>query len=54
MTVEYRIVSPGRTTGSEIIIENGIAPGEIVVTDGQFRLANGSKVKVVEQDKKAE
>ncbi|MFZ2447737.1 MAG: efflux RND transporter periplasmic adaptor subunit [Syntrophobacteraceae bacterium] len=54
LTVEYRIVSLGRTTGSEIIIENGIAPGEIVVTDGQFRLANGSKVKVVEQGKKAE
>jgi multidrug efflux system membrane fusion protein len=53
-TVEYRVVSPGGTIGTEIIIEKGIAPGETVVTDGQFRLANGSKVKVVEQGKQAE
>ncbi|MEN6437758.1 MAG: efflux RND transporter periplasmic adaptor subunit, partial [Syntrophobacter sp.] len=49
LTVEYRIVSPGKTIGNDIIIEKGIAPGEKVVTDGQFRLANGTKVKVVEQ-----
>lgn len=48
-TVEYRLVSPGKIIQNEIIIEKGIAPGESVVTDGQLRLANGSKVKVVEK-----
>ncbi len=49
-TVEYRLVSPGRTVKDRIIIKEGIAPGETVVTDGQFRLANGSKVRVVDQE----
>jgi membrane fusion protein, multidrug efflux system len=53
-TVEYRLVSTGRILGKEIIIEKGLVPGDAVVTDGQLRLANGSKVKVVETDKKAE
>ncbi len=48
-TVEYRLVSLGRTVQDQIIITKGIHPGETVVTDGQFRLANGSRVKVVEQ-----
>lgn len=50
-TVEYRLVSPGKTIGNEIIIEKGVAPGETVVTDGHFRLANGSKVKLVDREK---
>lgn len=49
-TVEYRLVSAGRIIQNEIIINKGIAPGESVVTDGQLRLANGSKVKVVEKN----
>ena len=46
--VEYRLVSPGRVVENETVVEKGIASGEIVVTDGQLRLANGSRVKVVE------
>ena len=53
-TVEYRLVSTGKILGKEIIIENGLAPGDSVVIDGQLRLANGSKVKVVETGKTAE
>lgn len=49
LTAEYRVVFIGKSIGNEIIIEKGITPGEKVVTDGQFRLANGSKVKLVEQ-----
>ncbi len=53
-TVEYRTVSPGRTIGADVIIEKGVSPGESVVTDGQFRLADGSRVKVVEKGNQAE
>lgn len=52
--VEYRVVSPGKTVGPDIVIEKGVSPGETVVTDGQFRLANDSKVKVVEKGGQAE
>jgi membrane fusion protein, multidrug efflux system len=53
-TVEYRLVSTGKILGNEIIIEKGLVPGDAVVTDGQLRLANGSKVKVVATGKKAD
>jgi multidrug efflux system membrane fusion protein len=53
-TVEYRLITAGRILGKEIIIEKGLAPGDAVVTDGQLRLANGSKVKVVETGEKAD
>jgi multidrug efflux system membrane fusion protein len=47
LAVEYREVVAGRSLGNEIVVEKGIAPGEKVVTDGQMKLTNGSKVKVV-------
>jgi multidrug efflux system membrane fusion protein len=53
-TVEYRLVTAGRILGREIVIEKGLSPGDAVVTDGQLRLANGSKVKVVEAAEKAD
>jgi multidrug efflux system membrane fusion protein len=47
-TVESRLVKPGQTVENNgIVVENGIAPGETVVTDGQMRLVPGAKVKVV-------
>jgi multidrug efflux system membrane fusion protein len=46
-TVEPRMVKTGRTFAGKIIIEQGVAPGEIVVTDGHLRLAPGSKIQVV-------
>lgn len=45
-TAELRSVKAGRTVGSETILESGLRPGETVVTDGQLRLLNGSKVMV--------
>ncbi|MHC1729869.1 MAG: efflux RND transporter periplasmic adaptor subunit [Syntrophobacteraceae bacterium] len=53
-SVEYRIVTPGKVIGNETVVDKGIVPGETVVTDGHLRLANGSKVKVVENGNRAE
>jgi len=46
MTAEQRPVKTGETVGSETIIEQGVRPGERVVTDGQMRLVPGSRVEI--------
>src|SRR3990172_8691122 len=46
LTVEYRPVSIGSSVRNEIIIEQGLKTGEIVVTDGQLRLIPGARVEV--------
>jgi multidrug efflux system membrane fusion protein len=43
-TVEKRPVSVGIAEGGRTVIERGVSPGETIVTDGQLRLAEGSKV----------
>jgi membrane fusion protein, multidrug efflux system len=48
MSVEYRPISPGERLEKEIVVENGVSPGEMVVTDGQLRLTTGSLVKLVD------
>jgi membrane fusion protein, multidrug efflux system len=48
MSVEYRLISPGIRLDREIVVENGVSPGEIIVTDGQMRLTTGSFVKLVD------
>jgi multidrug efflux system membrane fusion protein len=45
-TVESRPVTVARTAEKVAVIAKGIAPGERVVTDGQIRLAPGSKVEI--------
>ena len=45
-TVENRNVNVVRTFGQESIIENGLQPGERVVTDGQLRLQPGARVEI--------
>lgn len=45
-TVDSRQVVTGRTVGGETVIQKGLQPGEVVVTDGQLRLVPGSKIKV--------
>jgi multidrug efflux system membrane fusion protein len=45
-TVELRTVQVARTADAESIIKQGLAPGEIVVTDGQLRLTAGSRVSI--------
>lgn len=45
-TVEMRPVVTGQTIGQETVIQKGLQPGEIVVTDGQLRLVHGAPVEV--------
>ena len=49
--VEMRMVGVGRPYGNKLVIDKGIAPGEIVVTDGQMRLFPGAHVQPVEPGK---
>ena len=46
MTAEQRPVKVARTIGGESVIAQGVAAGEIVVTDGQLRLIPGVKVQL--------
>lgn len=44
-TVEVRPVTVALTQGTQAIVDSGLTPGEMVVTDGQDKLQNGSKVE---------
>jgi len=44
LTAEPRPVVVAQEAGGEAVVEQGLAPGERVVTDGQLRLVPGSKV----------
>ncbi|MBI2218900.1 MAG: efflux RND transporter periplasmic adaptor subunit [Candidatus Rokubacteria bacterium] len=48
-TVESRPVKVGRRLAREVVIEQGLKPGERVVTDGHLRLLPGSRVDVKAQ-----
>jgi multidrug efflux system membrane fusion protein len=48
-TAEMRPVVLARNTDGEAIIEKGLAPGEIIVTNGQLLLTPGTKVSVKNQ-----
>ena len=45
-TVDTRTVVAGARVGQDMVIESGLHPGETVVTEGQLRLAPGSRVVV--------
>jgi multidrug efflux system membrane fusion protein len=45
-TVESRPVKVGRRLAKEVVIDQGVAAGERVVTDGQLRLVPGSRVDI--------
>ena len=45
MTVEVRTVKTGTAIDNMTVIEDGLKPGEQVVTDGQLRLVPGAKVQ---------
>ena len=45
-TVESRPIVIRRRYGPESVIEQGLQPGETVVTDGQLRLTPGAKIEV--------
>jgi multidrug efflux system membrane fusion protein len=44
-TVEMRTVKIGTTINNMTLIEDGLKPGEQVVTDGQLRLVPGAKIQ---------
>ena len=43
-TVEMRPVTPGLRIDDDLVVDKGLAAGETVVTEGQLRLAPGSRV----------
>jgi multidrug efflux system membrane fusion protein len=45
-TADMRTVKAGTTIDSMTVIEDGLKPGEQVVTDGQLRIVPGAKVQV--------
>jgi multidrug efflux system membrane fusion protein len=47
MTVERRLVDVTRFQGDRAILAKGIAAGEKIVTDGQYRLDPGAHVRIV-------
>jgi multidrug efflux system membrane fusion protein len=46
MTAEQRPVKVGEAVEGSTIIEQGVRPGERVVTDGQLRIVPGAKVEI--------
>ena len=46
MRAEMRPVVSPYSYDHESLIEKGVSPGEIVVTDGQLELINGSRVQL--------
>ncbi len=48
--VKQEVVKVGERKGSIAHVLGGIKPGDQVITSGQVRLSNGSKVKIVESD----
>jgi multidrug efflux system membrane fusion protein len=49
-TVESRPVVPGMRVEGDVVVEKGLQPGELVVTEGQLRLAAGSRVQIRNSD----
>jgi multidrug efflux system membrane fusion protein len=50
-TVEIRMVTVGQEFGNRMAIEKGVAPGDMVVTDGQLFLYPGARVRAVDAGK---
>lgn len=47
-TVEARLLKVGQTVESKVVVEEGIQPGETVVSDGQSRLFPGARIQAVQ------
>jgi multidrug efflux system membrane fusion protein len=48
-TVDMRPVTTGVRLDQETVIEKGLRPGEVIVTEGQLRLEPGSRVQIPNQ-----
>jgi multidrug efflux system membrane fusion protein len=44
-TVEQRTVVPNRTIENDTVVEKGLQPGEVIVTDGQVNLVPGTRIE---------
>jgi len=44
-TVEQRTVLPNRTIDNDTVVDKGLQPGEVIVTDGQVNLVPGAKIE---------
>ena len=44
-TVDQQPVSVGQRVGEDVVVEKGLKPGQVVVTQGQLRLEAGTKVQ---------
>lgn len=49
-TVERRIIKTGERRNGAVIIESGVEAGETIVTSGQLKLDNGTRVAIVAED----
>jgi multidrug efflux system membrane fusion protein len=45
--VEKRLIKAGLLSKATAIVDAGLQPGEMVVTDGQYRIQNGTRVDVL-------
>ncbi len=45
-TVDVRQVKVAWVDGNDVVVESGVSPGEVVVTDGQLRLVPGARVSI--------
>jgi multidrug efflux system membrane fusion protein len=52
-TVDLRIVQVGEVENNLAVITKGLAAGERIVVDGQYRLGQGVKVSVLPQSTSA-
>jgi len=46
MTAELRVIELERQNADAAVIAKGLTPGETVVTDGQLRLVDGTKISI--------
>jgi multidrug efflux system membrane fusion protein len=49
-TVEQRTVVPNRTIETETVVDKGLRPGEVIVTDGQINLLPGAKIEIMSSE----
>ena len=52
-TVEPRPVTVGQVFAGKVIIEQGLTPGDTIVTDGQSRLFPGARIITAAANSKA-
>ena len=53
-TVEVRNIRAGQVNEARVLVERGLRSGERVVTEGHYRLENGTRVEVLPPPPEAE